>query len=437
MNIPTLLLVVLFPPSSLLYLEVPSMSAAAKTTNDSAPTSTARRVAWHIPASQVAQRTLNPIRQIVDHMKIAPNKDKEMISLSIGDPTIYGNFDIDEFANEAMIKYTIPTAPLTANDVIIGSGASDALNICITGLCDSGTNILLPRPGFPLYETLATSKGIEVRYYNLLVDLGHLESLVDDKTSCILVNNPSNPCGSVYTRPHLEQILALCARHHLPVISDEIYDGLPFAGNVFHPIASLTDEVPVLAVGGIAKQYCVPGWRVGWILIHDRNDVLKEVCDVTIAFRSISRFRLRDGALPEILHNTPQKFYDDTLAQFNAFEVLLHFYDPIYLHIKKNAKISQEMVSKIPGLRVVVGINVGEFKDIKSDIEFTEKLVAEESVMCLPGQCFKYPNFFRIVITPPADRLEEAYQRMTEFCARHHVDGIGVKGMVGNGESVF
>ncbi|RUP51823.1 tyrosine aminotransferase [Jimgerdemannia flammicorona] len=359
------------------------MSAAAKTTNDSAPTSTARRVAWHIPASQVAQRTLNPIRQIVDHMKIAPNKDKEMISLSIGDPTIYGNFDIDEFANEAMIKvikskrsngyppsfgyqharasiaakYTIPTAPLTANDVIIGSGASDALNICITGLCDSGTNILLPRPGFPLYETLATSKGIEVRYYNLLVsnrslfivcvpeknwevDLGHLESLVDDKTSCILVNNPSNPCGSVYTRPHLEQILALCARHHLPVISDEIYDGLPFAGNVFHPIASLTDEVPVLAVGGIAKQYCVPGWRVGWILIHDRNDVLKEVCDVTIAFRSISRFRLRDvqarqglislsqlilganslvqGALPEILHNTPQKFYDDTLAQLEA-----------------------------------------------------------------------------------------------------------------------
>ncbi|RUP51824.1 hypothetical protein BC936DRAFT_145490 [Jimgerdemannia flammicorona] len=328
------------------------MSAAAKTTNDSAPTSTARRVAWHIPASQVAQRTLNPIRQIVDHMKIAPNKDKEMISLSIGDPTIYGNFDIDEFANEAMIKvikskrsngyppsfgyqharasiaakYTIPTAPLTANDVIIGSGASDALNICITGLCDSGTNILLPRPGFPLYETLATSKGIEVRYYNLLpeknweVDLGHLESLVDDKTSCILVNNPSNPCGSVYTRPHLEQILALCARHHLPVISDEIYDGLPFAGNVFHPIASLTDEVPVLAVGGIAKQYCVPGWRVGWILIHDRNDVLKEARQGLISLSQLilGANSLVQGALPEILHNTPQKFYDDTLAQLEA-----------------------------------------------------------------------------------------------------------------------
>ena len=111
------------------------------------------------------------------------------------------------------------------------------------------------------------------------IDLEHLEQQIDSNTVAIVVVNPSNPCGSVYSKQHLLDILAVAERHFLPIIGDEIYGGMVFKGQQFYSIASLSKNVPVLSCGGIGKKYLVPGWRVGWILIHDRNEVLKkEVC---------------------------------------------------------------------------------------------------------------------------------------------------------------
>jgi tyrosine aminotransferase len=107
--------------------------------------------------------------------------------------------------------------------------------------------------------------------------LEHLESLIDGNTAGILVNNPSNPCGSVYSKEHLQAILKLAEKHHVPIVADEIYGDIVFKGSEFHSMASLTSTVPILAVGGIAKAFVVPGWRVGWILIHDRNNLFREV----------------------------------------------------------------------------------------------------------------------------------------------------------------
>lgn len=171
-----------------------------------------------------------------------PNPEKDFISLALGDPSVFGNFkphsdcidavkrQLDSYSKEAngyppsmgteaaraavARAYSRPEAPLSAKDVILASGCSDALNICIGGLADEGDNIVLPRPGFSLYETLASSRGIECRFYNLdpnrewEVDLKHLESLIDKGTRAILINNPSNPCGSVYSKEHLLDVLA-------------------------------------------------------------------------------------------------------------------------------------------------------------------------------------------------------------------------------------
>lgn len=193
-----------------------------------------------VPAAARALRTTNPIRAIVDNLKSPPNPNKEVISLSIGDPTLFGNFQppteiIDEFtrvlrdskhngyppsvgyqsARDAIAKhYSIPEAPVTAADVIICSGCSGAIEMCISGLADEGQNILLPKPGFSLYQTVAEARGIEVRYYDLLpdrgweADLDHVRSLIDSKTALLLVNNPSNPCGSNYSEQHLRDIVA-------------------------------------------------------------------------------------------------------------------------------------------------------------------------------------------------------------------------------------
>jgi aspartate/methionine/tyrosine aminotransferase len=115
----------------------------------------------------------------------------------------------------------------------------------------SRSNVLLPNPGFSLYKTLCDAKGIEVRLYDLLpeknweADPAQIESLIDEHTACILMNNPSNPCGSVFSRAFLEQLLAVAERNFVPIIADEIYEYMAFEAGAYIPLASLTTEVPI------------------------------------------------------------------------------------------------------------------------------------------------------------------------------------------------
>ncbi len=129
---------------------------------------------------------------------------------------------------------------------------------------------------------MASSKGIDCKFYKLVpeqqwqVDLDHLESLIDSKTAAILINNPSNPCGSNYSEAHLREIVKIAEKHEIPIISDEIYGDMVFKGETFTPLATLT-KLPILTCGGLAKRYLVPGWRVGWILVHDPSNVMGQV----------------------------------------------------------------------------------------------------------------------------------------------------------------
>ncbi|KAI8811634.1 pyridoxal phosphate-dependent transferase [Cladochytrium replicatum] len=398
-----------------------------------------------LETSKVARRTKNPIRDIVDNFKVVPNPAKKFIPLSLGDPSVFGNFHPHKSTTDALVNavqsgkangyppstgheiareavaqfYTRPEAPLTSKDVILASGCSDALNICIGAIGSEGQNILLPKPGFSLYETLCSSKAIECRFYNLLphksweADISHLESLIDTNTAAILINNPSNPCGSVYTEAHLRDILVVAERHNLPIISDEIYADMVFSGHKFTPLASLTKTVPILTTGGIAKRYLIPGWRVGWILIHDRNDLFAKIRQ---GLNSLTQLILGPNsvvqiALPDIL-KAPKSFYEETLRQ-----------------LEENATLCCDELGKIPGLEpveaqgamyIMAKVHIDKFKHFRNDLDFVEKLVQEESVLCLPGQCFRCEGaFFRVVITAPREMLKEAFERMDAFCRRH------------------
>ncbi|CAG8821832.1 22538_t:CDS:2, partial [Racocetra persica] len=157
--------------------------------NDKVKNIATSRSKWRVPASIVSKRTINPIRETIYKMQAKPNPDKELISLALGDPTRFENFKIHGNCIDAVIKqlqsykangyppaigcdearkalakkFSTEEAPLTSRDVVIGSGASDALNLAIGALCNEGQNILLPRPGFSIYETISYSKGIECR----------------------------------------------------------------------------------------------------------------------------------------------------------------------------------------------------------------------------------------------------------------------------------
>ncbi|KAH3772763.1 tyrosine aminotransferase-like isoform X2 [Dreissena polymorpha] len=402
---------------------------------------------WKVEASDIARNTFNPIRSIVDGMKLSPNPAKEMIALSIGDPTVFGNLSVPEEAEVALIKAlkqrkyngygpstgyeqaraavaeysSTSKSNVNAKDVILTSGCSGALDLCITCLANPGQNILIPRPGFSIYKTLAESIGVHARHYNLQpeksweVDLPHLESLIDDDTAAIIVNSPSNPCGSVYSKEHLLDILKIADRNKVPIIADEIYEHFVFSGSEYHPMASLTDSVPILSVSGLTKRFLVPGWRLGWIVINDRNNIFQD--EVRHGLQCLSQKilgpnTLIQAAIPDILKNTPRSFYSDTLE-----------------FIESNAKLCHETISKIPGLKPVmpqgamymmIGIDMAHFPEYLNDVQFTEALVSEQSVFCLPAKCFEYPNYFRVVLTVPQAKLVEACQRITEFCSTHY-----------------
>ncbi|XP_076334138.1 tyrosine aminotransferase-like isoform X2 [Tachypleus tridentatus] len=407
------------------------------------------RQSWNVIPSQLAVNIVSSIRSFLENIDIKPNPNKYMIALSIGDPTVYGNLKphekiteaiVDsvrsmkfngygicvgmEEAREAVAVYTsCPGASIEAKDVILTSGSSCALEMCITVLANPGQNILVPRPGFPFYRTLAESAGVVVKYYNHLpeqnweVDLADLENQVDDNTAAVIVNNPSNPCGSVFSQNHIQAILDVAARNFVPIIADEIYEHFVFPGYNYHSIASLSTEVPVLSCSGLSKRFLVPGWRLGWITIHDRKDIFGHRIRKGLELLSqkfLGPCTLIQGALSTILKETTRQFFNGTVES-----------------VRRNAELSYTILSQVPGLNPVmpagamfmmVGIDMDRFREFTSDLEFVERMVSEQSVFCLPGTCFNYPDFMRIVLTVPEEQMQEACERIADFCSCHYGD---------------
>jgi tyrosine aminotransferase len=165
-----------------------------------------------------------------------------------------------------------------------------------------------------------------------------------------------------------------------------------FGSNVFYPMAALTKTVPIVSVGGLAKQFLIPGWRVGWILVHDRQEILK---DIRTAYFKLSQLilganSLVQSAIPDLLTPVLGSAEANSLASFKKE----------YFHtLEQNAKFTTEKLAQIPGLKVVipqgamyvmVQMDPSILKSIKDDCDFTQKLLDEESVFVLPGQVRNY-----------------------------------------------
>lgn len=334
-----------------------------------------------------------------------------------GDPTIYGNLNPSKETIEAIIRtleegscngyapcvgYEVARQAVAtylshdgvefnSKDIILCSGCSSSLDLCITAIAD-GTknhNILMPKPGFPIYRTLAESIGVGVKTYNLLpekkwqVDLLHLESQIDDNTAVIILNNPSNPCGSVYDENHLRAILSIARRYQIPVIADEVYEQIVFPDKKFVSTAALESGVPILICGGLAKRFLVPGWRIGWIAVHDPINAFDDIRSAlsSLSQKIIGSNTLIQGAIPDILLKSPQSFHDDMINT-----------------LCENAKVAYEAIDKVPGLvpympdgsmYMMVKIDLDKFPHFETGLQFIMRLMEEESVFCLPGDVSK------------------------------------------------
>lgn len=404
---------------------------------------------WRIRLGERAKGIRNPIREIMDTIAGKENPSKSLVSLAQGDPTCYPhlrpsaemvlavshavnlgqNNGYQPSQGSARCRAAVaaffdtPGRPtLQAKDVFMTLGCSEALSHCIAALAAPGSNLLLPRPGFPLYQVLCDYHGVEVRYYDLLpekgwqCDIGGIAKLVDKNTCGLLINNPSNPCGTVFPREHLEEVLKAALQLRLPVIADEVYAGMSFS-RPFVSCAAASAQVPILSVCALSKRWLAPGWRLGWISVHDADgafadagvpETLLKLCQV-----SLGPTAPLQAAMPEILTTVPDgcAWHRDVLAALEA-----------------SAQCCVRRCKRIPGLEVaaepegsmylMVRLQPGVL-NIDDDVKFAGKLLEEESVAVLPGQCFCAPSFFRVVFAAPVEVLEEAWDRIESFCHRH------------------
>ena len=419
-----------------------------------------RRSSYFLPSSLAAFSTLNPIRAIVDRIVLPTDlPHKPLIPLSIGDPTTFGNLEIPENAITSLIanlkskryngyapssgaltarqaiaqRYSypsphtsstacLPPTTLTPSDVLITSGCSGALSIAIEALCNPGSSLLIPRPGFSLYRTILGRNGIHPRYYNLLpergweVDLAHLESLIDDSTIAILLNNPGNPTGANWSRQHIEEVLEVARRHRLPIIADEVYAGMVFEGQTYWPIAALSREVPVVSVGGIAKAFVCPGWRLGWVLVYAKGadcsgwrEGMANMSQLIIGANTLVQ-----STLPDLLHHTPPSYHQQLMASLQA--------SATYLYEQLNTVPALSCALPQGAMYLLVRVDVDRLVGMRDEVEFAQALLREENVFVLPGSVFQAPGYVRLVCCAGLEVMAVAVQRMREFCHRHSKD---------------
>ncbi|XP_044465284.1 nicotianamine aminotransferase 1-like isoform X2 [Mangifera indica] len=366
--------------------------------------------------SNVSEQTIT-IREAQEELmkNLNQNDERPFIHLAHGDPSAYPCFRTTPLAEDAIVdavrsaqfngyppaagilparraiaEYVSRDLPykLSEDDVYVTVGGNQAIEIIITALARHGANILLPRPGYPLYEAHAAFSQLEVRHFDLIpekgweVDLDAVEALADENTVAIVIINPGNPCGNVFSYQHLKKIAEMAQKLGIFVIADEVYSHLVFGNKLFVPMGEFGSIVPALTIGSISKRWIVPGWRLGWIATNDPCGLLKK----TGILESIRNYvnlssdpaTFIQGAIPKILENTKEDF----------FSHILHT-------IKEDADICHSKIKEIPciacpnkpegAMSVMVKLNLSLLEGINDDMDFCVKLVKEESVIVLPG----------------------------------------------------
>ncbi|KVI04292.1 hypothetical protein Ccrd_017400 [Cynara cardunculus var. scolymus] len=324
----------------------------------------------------------------------------------------------------AVAEYLSQDLPekLSPDDVFLTMGCKQAAQTILTVLAGTKSNILFPKPGFPYYEVFAQSCHLETRHFDLLpekdweIDLDSVVAVADENTVAMVIINPGNPCGNVFTHQHIKKVAETARKLGILVIADEVYDHLAFGKNPFVPMGVFGSITPVITLGSLSKRWAIPGWRLGWLVTHDPNGILKEhgiiecIKGYFHVFSNLPTFI--QGALPEILGKSKEGYPSETINT-----------------IKEAANSCYKGIIDIPGVTcpskpegsifTMVKLDLSVFEDIEDDLDFCLKLAKEESVLILPGISVGLKNWLRVTFVMDQSSLQEGITRIQDFCRRH------------------
>jgi alanine-synthesizing transaminase len=374
------------------------------------------------------------IRDIVISAKEVEKSGKKLYYFNIGDPDKY-DFDTPEFLKDALVEackndkanYYSDSAgeialrneivkrqkrlwgtELNPSNVLITTGVSEAI-LFVAASIAPGCEILVPSPVYPTYLSYFEFYGIKPVQYNTQEtngwqpDVEDIRKKITSKTQAILIINPNNPTGAVYSPKVVKNIADIAGENDILLISDEIYDLLTFEGT-FRSTASLTD-IPVLEFNGISKTLLSPGWRVGWTILRDENEQYSEFWE---ALAKLSRIRL--------CANTPIQVAASKILNKDS-----DYLSPVISKLKERAKYFSKRINGIEGLSVIPPKGAFyAFPKIEKDIDdrqFVLNLLKETGVLFVFGSGFGKlgVNHFRSVILPDTKIMEEAFDLVEAF----------------------
>ena len=383
--------------------------------------------------------------KIADEAKKMEDEGHKILKLNIGNPAIFG-FE----APEDIVKDVIHNLPksqgycdskgiysarvavmqycqhqkitgVTVDDIFIGNGVSELIVMAMQALLNDGDEVLIPAPDYPLWTAAVSLSGGKAIHYRCdeenkwFPNIEDMASKINNNTKAIVLINPNNPTGAVYSEQVLQNILSLARQHGLIVFSDEIYDKVLYDDAVHIPTAQLANDVLIITMGGLSKNYRIAGFRAGWMILSGPKQHATPYIE---GLNILASMRL--------CANVPCQ---------HAIQTALGGYQSVNELVKGNGRLLKQrnvavnMLNDIDGLSCIpaqgamylfVKVDSKKF-NLKDDEQLVLDILQQEKILLVHGRAFNIDenNYFRLVFLPHIDELIPALKKLKNFFATY------------------
>jgi len=382
---------------------------------------------------------------VLDEAKRMEEEGFQILKLNTGNPAPFGLFAPDEIlhdmivnlattqgysdskglfpARKAIMQYCQEKniSGVETEDIYTGNGVSEVITMSLQALLNSGDEVLIPSPDYPLWTAAVNlSGGMPVHYIcdeqaEWNPDIDDIKEKITPRTKGIVLINPNNPTGALYERDVLEGIVEIARQHGLIVFSDEIYDKILYENNTHISTASLADDVLFLTFNGLSKAYRIAGFRAGWVVVSGAKHAAKDYLE---GLTMLASMRLCSNVPAQSIIQTAlgghQTIYDLTAPGGR---------------LRHQRDLSYEILTHIEGVTCVKPrgafymfpkLDKKKF-NIQDDERFVLDLLKSERILLVHGTGFNWnaPDHFRLVFLPRIDELEDALKKIARFLATY------------------
>lgn len=395
------------------------------------------------PRTIVTRQRLSQVRyeirgELARRARDMEAQGRQLIKLNIGNPGAFG-FRAPEHLQQMVVEQIGNSDPychqqglpqvreviaakhaargargITPAHVFMGNGVSELIDMALRALLNPGDEVLLPSPDYPLWSAATIlNDGVPVYYdcnpeNDFHPDPEQIEALISARTRALVLINPNNPSGAVYSRQTLQQLVEIAARHRLLLMVDEIYDEILYDGATYVPLAPLAGETPCLTFSGLSKVHRACGYRAGWMVLSGdpiSSGDYHHALDLLGALRLCANVPGQWAALAAL--TGPDTICALTSAGGRLYEARRAVIEACAASSRLSLTVPQGALYAFPGI---------DTSDLPAfdDHRFALDLLTHEGVLIVPGSSFNVPyhNHFRVTLLPQPDQIREVFARI-------------------------